>query len=309
MNIQAYIESGILEEYVLGTVSPQEKQEVECMSHIYPEIKEELMRTESALEQYALKYQTPPPASLKETLFAQMNFDEVIKPESEQSALTDVSALEEADRENTIKIVPVDEEFDSKERIISSENIFADKANDAGGTLTYPSWAKFAVAASILFALLFGWSALKMSDLKKQNEEMVASMDVMKSDMDIIRQSAEYNQTLAGLYRNPGVKVVRMAGLEKSPQSSVAAIWNTKTNEVALDVQNLPAAPQGKQYQLWTIVDGKPVDMGMLDPEFSNRILKMKQANPSAAAFAITLEKTGGSPSPTMEDMYVMGKV
>jgi anti-sigma-K factor RskA len=309
MNIQAYIESGILEEYVLGTVSSQEKQEVECMSHIYPEIKEELMRTESALEQYALKYQTPPPASLKETLFAQMNFDEVIKPELAQPTSTDVSALEEADRENTIKIVPVDEEYKSKEPIASDENIFTDITPDAGGTLIYPSWAKFAVAASILFALLFGWSAWKMSDLKKQNEEMVASMESMKSDMDIIRQSAEYNQTLASLYRNPGVKVVRMAGLEKSPQSSVAAIWNTKTNEVALDVQNLPAAPQGKQYQLWTIVNGKPVDMGMLDPEFSNKVLKMKQANPSAAAFAITLEKTGGSPSPTMEDMYVMGKV
>ena len=76
-----------------------------------------------------------------------------------------------------------------------------------------------------------------------------------------------------------------------------------------LDVQNLPAAPTGKQYQLWTIVDGKPVDMGMLDPEFSNRLLRMKSSSPNAVAFAITLEKAGGSPSPTMDEMYVMGKV
>lgn len=68
MNIQAYIESGILEEYVLGTVSPQEKQEVECMSHIYPEIKEELLRTESALEEYALKHQTLPPPSFSRVI-------------------------------------------------------------------------------------------------------------------------------------------------------------------------------------------------------------------------------------------------
>ncbi|MCF0056909.1 anti-sigma factor domain-containing protein [Dyadobacter sp. CY356] len=307
MNIQAYIESGILEEYVLGTVSPQEKQEVECMSHIYPEIKEELMRTESALEQYALKYQTPPPASLKETLFAQMNFDEVIKPESAEQAFTDVSALEEADRENTIKILPVTEQIRAEEPVADT-NVFTNESN-TGGTVIYPAWAKFAVAASILFAALFGWSSMKTSDLKKQNEALVASTDAMKSDLDVLKKDAEYNQTLAGLYRNPSYKVVKMAGLPKSPESSVSAIWDTKTNEVLLDVQNLPSAPQGKQYQLWTIVDGKPVDMGVLDQEFSKKLLKMKQANPSAVAFAITLEKTGGSPSPTMEDMFVMGKV
>ncbi len=307
MNIQAYIESGILEEYVLGTVSPQEKQEVECMSHIYPEIKEELMRTESALEQYALKYQTPPPASLKETLFAQMNFDEVIKPESAEPANTDVSALEEADRENTIKILPVTEQIQTDEPV-ADRNVFTNESN-TGGTVIYPAWAKFAVAASILFALLFGWSAMKTSDLTKQNEELTASTETLKSETAEIKKDAEYNQTLAALYRNPSFKVVKMAGLPKSPESSVAAIWDTKTNEVLLDVQNLPAAPQGKQYQLWTIVDGKPVDMGVLDQEFSKKLLKMKQANPGAVAFAITLEKTGGSPSPTMEDMFVMGKV
>jgi anti-sigma-K factor RskA len=307
MNIQAYIESGILEEYVLGTVSSQEKQEVECMSHIYPEIKEELMRTESALEQYALKYQTPPPASLKETLFAQMNFDEVSKADPAEPDATDVSALAEADEEHVIKILPVREEY-KEEPSLSARSVAAD-TESTGATVIYPAWAKFAVAASILFALLFGWSALQMSELKVQNEALAANSEDMKSDMDVMKRYAEYNQTLAGLYRNPAYKVVRMAGLEKSPQSAVAAIWNTKTNEVLLDVQNLPAAPQGKQYQLWTIVDGKPVDMGVLDPEFGNKVLKMKQANPGAAAFAITLEKSGGSPNPTMEDMFVMGKV
>ncbi|WP_159477562.1 anti-sigma factor domain-containing protein [Dyadobacter sp. 3J3] len=307
MNILAYIESGILEEYVLGTVSPQEKQEVECMSHIYPEIKDELMRTESALEQYALKYQTPPPASLKETLFAQMNFDEVVRPESAEPASIDVSALEEADRENIIEVLPVTEHI-QKEEPIAERNVFTNESN-AGGTVIYPAWAKFAVAASILFALLFGWSAMKTSDLEKQNEELATRTEAMQSDLDILKRDEAYNQTLATLYRNPNFKVVRMAGLPKSPQSSVAAIWDTKTNEVLLDVQNLPVAPEGKQYQLWTIVDGKPVDMGVLDQEFTKKVLKMKQANPGAVAFAITLEKTGGSPSPTMEDMFVMGKV
>ncbi|SEJ64854.1 Anti-sigma-K factor rskA [Dyadobacter koreensis] len=308
MNIQAYIESGILEEYVLGTVSSQEKQEVECMSHIYPEIKEELMRTESALEQYALKHQTPPPASLKETLFAQMNFDEVTE-EPESAELTSAEpTLVQAD--DNIKKLPVENDLIAETQPVSAQEVYADMTTANGGaTVIYPSWAKFAVAASILFAILFGWSALQMSGVKKQNEQYAADMDMLKSDMDAMKKEAQYKEALASLYRNPNHKVVRMAGLEKSPESVVAAIWDVKTNDVLLDVQNLPAAPAGKQYQLWTIVDGKPVDMGVLDQEFSNKVLKMKQANPGAVAFAITLEKTGGSPSPTMEDMFVMGKV
>ena len=76
-----------------------------------------------------------------------------------------------------------------------------------------------------------------------------------------------------------------------------------------IDVQSLPAAPQGKQYQLWSIVDGKPLDIGMIDNAFTGKVLKMKNTKAGSAAFAITLEKEGGNPTPTMEEMYVMGKV
>jgi anti-sigma-K factor RskA len=64
--------------------------------------------------------------------------------------------------------------------------------------------------------------------------------------------------------------------------------------------------PPGKQYQLWAIVDGKPVDAGMVGD--CEGLCKMKVIN-RAEAFAITLEKEGGSSAPTLTAMYVMGKV
>jgi anti-sigma-K factor RskA len=291
MNIQAYIESGILEEYVLGTVSPQEKQEVECMSHIYPEIKEELLRTESALEEYALKHQTPPPASLKESLFAKMNFDSAQEIEDTKVGETKAEDSETTPVVSTIRPVAQDEP-----RVI--DNVF----NTAETKVVTPFWARLAIAASVLLAIFAGWSATQMSKLKQDNVEMVSKMGTMEKEFG-------YAQSLASLYRNPEYKTVRLAGLEKSPQSSVSAFWHTATNQVLLDIQNLPKPPAGKQYQLWSIVDGKPVDNGMIDNEFSGRVLKMKNTKPGAVAFAITLEKEGGVPSPTMEEMYVMGKV
>ena len=55
--------------------------------------------------------------------------------------------------------------------------------------------------------------------------------------------------------------------------------------------------PTGKQYQLWAIVDGKPVDAGVINNCIG--LCKMKKID-HAEAFAITLEKEGGSPTPTL---------
>lgn len=297
MNIQAYIESGILEEYVLGTVTPQEKQEVECMSHIYPEIKEELLRTESALEEYALKHQATPPPSLKESIFAQMSFDALAEEASKAGDATDDKTVSPTDATASPEPLRTDA------RVI--DNIFEPLETRE----VTPFWSKLAVAAAVLLALFAGWSAMQMTDMKSANNEAVAKVESMEADMAAMKSQAEYNQALATLFRSPSYKHVHLAGLPKSPESAVSAFWNTQTNEVLIDVQNLPAAPQGKQYQLWSIVDGKPVDIGMIDNAFTGKVIKMKNTKAGSVAFAITLEKEGGNPTPTMEEMYVMGKV
>ena len=296
MNIQAYIESGILEEYVLGTVTPQEKQEVECMSHIYPEIKEELLRTESALEEYALKHQATPPPALKESIFAQMNFEAPAEaPEAEDA--TEQQTVSQPDAAAPIE--PVQPEARVIDHAFGREE----------AQVVTPAWAKLAVAAAVFLATFAGWSFMQMTDMKNANNEAVAKVESMQADMAAMKSQADYNQALAALFRSPSYKHVHMAGLPKSPESAVSAFWNTQTNEVLIDVQNLPAAPQGKQYQLWSIVDGKPVDIGMIDNAFTGKVLKMKNTKAGSVAFAITLEKEGGNPTPTMEEMYVMGKV
>jgi anti-sigma-K factor RskA len=295
MNIQAYIESGIIEEYVLGTVSPQEKQEVECMSHIYPEIKEELLRAESALEEYALKHQTAPPASIKESLFAKLNFEGPVPQDETTEEEKIKETLSEDIREGRAVDIPVSADIDES-RVISDAF-----ATPQVSTVT-PFWAKLAVAASLSLALFAGWSVTKMSDLRKTNEVLALQVDSIKTDV-------AYTAQLAGLYRDPRFKVVHLSGLKKSPQSSVSAFWNQQTNEVMLDIQKLPPAPAGKQYQLWSIVDEVPVDLGMLDEQFENKLLRMKNTKNGSVAFAITLEKQGGNPTPTMEEMYVMGEV
>jgi len=54
------------------------------------------------------------------------------------------------------------------------------------------------------------------------------------------------------------------------------------------------------------MVDGKPVDAGVIGN--CEGLCKLKNI-PSAQAFAVTLEKAGGSPVPTMSSLYVMGSI
>ena len=65
MDIKAYIESGILEQYVLGKVTETERLEVEQYASQYPEIKAELEAIEIAMEEFAMAQQvTPMPGGL-----------------------------------------------------------------------------------------------------------------------------------------------------------------------------------------------------------------------------------------------------
>ncbi len=285
MNISAYIDSGTLEEYALGIVSAQEKQEVECLTQVYPELKAELELIEKALEKYTLQHGVPVPSRVKDTIFAQMTFGQVADATANETLPDNV--IEKEVITNEVEATPIRQD----------------------ATVTRPMWGTLGIAASILFAIFGAWMAYQYVTARDENEKLATQVENLNEQSNTMQQRAEYNEALAANYRNPDVKIVKMPGLEKFPDSEVTALWNQKTSEVLLDVQNLPAPPTGKQYQLWTIVDGKPVDMGMIDDDFLGKLLKMKASSPNAVAFAITLEDDGGKPSPTMEEMVVMGKV
>ena len=99
-----------------------------------------------------------------------------------------------------------------------------------------------------------------------------------------------------------------MKGMDISPQSHATVFWDTTTHDVYLLINNLPTPTNDKQYQLWAIFNGKPVDLGVFDIKKEKLLVQAKNAQ-GAEAFAITLEQKGGSPSGPKGDMYVMGKL
>ena len=66
MNIQEYISSGIIESYVLGLASPEERVEFEKMCALHPELAEARNNFELAIEKQAFQDSVLPPAGSKE---------------------------------------------------------------------------------------------------------------------------------------------------------------------------------------------------------------------------------------------------
>jgi anti-sigma-K factor RskA len=71
---------------------------------------------------------------------------------------------------------------------------------------------------------------------------------------------------------------------------------------------SLPKTDNGHEYQLWALVDGKPVSLGVFGPNAKDAVQQMETIE-KAQAFAVTIEPTGGSVNPTMEKMVAMGGV
>jgi anti-sigma-K factor RskA len=108
------------------------------------------------------------------------------------------------------------------------------------------------------------------------------------------------------LVSNPSVIKIPLLAVPGKENSRATLYWDTNNKNVYLDAGLLPKAPTGMQYQLWALVDGKPIDAGVVVDSQGLSQLKTIQ---KAQAFAITLEKAGGSLTPTLSQMYVMGNV
>jgi anti-sigma-K factor RskA len=203
------------------------------------------------------------------------------KAETRTKVLAQINALQETEREP----VPAISFWNSRMAVAASLVLFS--LSLLGNILLYNKWK---VAHSEVVAL--NSEKQQMADNLKSNQ---VKYEVMAQDKAIIS--------------NPDVMKVMMKGMEKSPESMAMVYWNKKSKEVFIEVKNLPMPEQGKQYQLWAIVDGKPVDAGMMSLTAGDSSLHRMKDFESAQAFAITLEKEGGVPSPTMSELVVLGAI
>ncbi|MCF8255814.1 MAG: anti-sigma factor, partial [Bacteroidia bacterium] len=173
-------------------------------------------------------------------------------------------------------------------------------------------WYQYSLAASLLLVMGLGFMLYQSQTKLKDTEEKLVALNAEKTLLsdNVNRTSIELdglNQQIQTI-QSDAFLPVKLKGTEKFPDARLQVYWNKDSKETYVSLVNMPALPEGKQYQLWALVGGKPINAGVFDLE-SGKIFLSQVATPAADIFAVTIEKTGGSESPTLTDLVVIGQV
>jgi anti-sigma-K factor RskA len=167
-------------------------------------------------------------------------------------------------------------------------------------------------AAAILLLIGIGYQFNEVNESHKQvvnseNEKSKLQEALVNSEIN-----AKQSQDALAIVRDIKNTVVNLGGQAVSPTSYAKVYYNKETQAVYVDAAGLPEPPEGKVYQIWALKLNPltPTSIGLLDNFKSDaqRIFAVDKAN-GAEAFGITLEPAGGSATPTMEQLYALGKV
>lgn len=171
---------------------------------------------------------------------------------------------------------------------------------------------KYAAAASVVLALTSSYLAYtywqRWRNTEKSLSELIAQNQRVAQDYNQVNLRLNKLEEDLRITTNPAFRRVVMNGTPQSPQALASVYWNEQTQEVYLRIQSLKTVSAEQQFQLWAIVDGKPVDAGVFDGNLDG-LMKMKSTPGQAAAFAVTVEPRGGRPTPSLETMQVVGNV
>lgn len=266
MELKEFIESGLIESYLLGTASTDEVRLVNSMILKYPELKKEFDSIEQTLLKVAESNAPNPGDYTKQKILSEIN--------QQQKPLDN-------------NIVPIQKNKPNK--------LFR------YGMAASVALLLVSIAVNLMMVNQNIGMQNKLSKLNKENTYMQAEFKTLQNDLNKIK--SEY-----ALLTDRNNKTIMLKGLDLAPNAMVTVYWNQPTSRLHLLINDLPPPPEGKQYQLWAMVDGVPVDAGVFNYTEGSDIHSMKNIQ-NAQAFAVTLENKGGSPIPTLEAMYVMGEV
>ncbi len=254
-------------------LSEEDNLKVAQLSALFPEIKQEIDAIEQSLMNVSDDANDAPSSSVKEAL------------------LDKLKALEPANTSDTV--------FDKPGSL----------ANEKGEAkvIAMPKPKRNTVTTLLLAASIIGLIACiaVISHLSSANTHYHDVANKLQNRVNDLQQTASVQQKNLEFYQSPVYKKITLTSAPGKPDALVQLFWNTATHDVYVANISLPKAPEGKQYQLWALIDGKPVNGGLL----TTKLTPQQMVNfVRADAFAITLEKAGGSPTPTLTQMFVIGK-
>ena len=146
-----------------------------------------------------------------------------------------------------------------------------------------------------------GQAKQEVAGLQGQITQAKGDNATLTSQLTAAQQSVSSLQGANELLAQRGT-VVREVAAKDQPLTS-QFIANPNSNKGVVLAYNLAPVPSGKTYELWVIgKDGKPLPAGTFDPDAKGQAVHNLTFSGSLADYAavgITVEPTGGSPTPS----------
>ena len=158
-----------------------------------------------------------------------------------------------------------------------------------GGVLHRFNWV-LAAAAIIIIAL--GVGAYKLQSEK----------EALRADLTEARDVTQ-------LLESPGMKFVNLEGVDPNPQAFGKVVMDPDKGNAVVYMYRLPQNPEGMEYQLWVMREGRPTSAGMFSVSPDGEAVLTLNDLPeldSIPKFLVTIEPEGGMDTPTGM-MYLTG--
>ncbi len=253
-------------------------QLVEANIALFPELADEVLEIEKTMLQLSASTAVEPPAGMQDKIWDAL----------QKSTPVANAGDGESKAPKTAKVIPLKPEYRKPMQ------------------WKYAALLIALVGSVFMNMLLFyqGWQS------KEEKLAMDTKMDKLQEDQRQLAVLLGDYQKEKSMMADTGMQTIVMHTMQKGHPMAATLYWSKDNGVAYVAIDGLPEPPKGMQYQLWVIQDGKPVDMGILPNSMANTpaIQKVSKTITNGQAFAISLEKEGGSPTPTMENIYVMGK-
>lgn len=242
--IKIFLDSDLLEKYLLGTTNEQESLQVERYIAIYPEVRNTYDELQDNLETFAKLHAIKTPEGLKNKIIAR----------------------------------------------IKSENVVRRK------------FFRYAMAASIA-AVMFASASYFLWDqnqsLQEENTLVNNKIETLKADM--IQELEDVRNQFIVL-NNPQTRKYNVKGNKNAKELKAIAYINPVKKLSYINVKNLPNLPKDQSFQMWAEVNGKMIDLGIIDKTNGKEKLLALPYDENAVSY-ITIEPKGGNNTPTVENI------
>ena len=281
MDSNKILESGILEQYVLGLVSEEENAEIEVYMVTYPEVNEKVQRLRSCMEHYTGIHDISSPEKGRDC-FPNLNCDRLSGKARERCLSVETKFGKSQKKEKKEELA----EMHNYTRLLTA--------------LASISILFFA-GLSIFFYQKQASEAASLAEIKEEFSKLEKQHQIVVSQMQSTYLTNE-------LLKDKGTKKMNLKGVGEMPEAEVIVYYNSSQKRTILSPVSLPKAPKDHHYQLWAEVDQQIVNMGTINQEAEKNGIIPINFVANSENFSITLRSNADQPSAKGETCLMVSR-